>query len=342
MEGAAAHVPGSMAHIPGAAGGMGGRRRALTRRHGPHPGSGRWMEAPPRTYRRHGPHPGSGGWDGGRGRTHARRPIARTGSVRWDRGRRSAFGEHHRDDAHVDFTSPDGFLTSGRVGSAWHSTRPCGQFHQQEVAHPGFAQGVAGHPDFAGHPLEGPGGPHPLSGFGVGHEAAVQRSFLHADEHRDVAADHAFTDVHEADFHTHVVRDFSAREFAAWRRGLWRNEWHYGRRGWWWEVDGVWYGYPAPVYPYPLQVAPLTVYETPVMEGPNPEIREVAASQFEVHEGIASHPQAPAGMPSDYPPPAYAAGSGVPPAQSVPSIPALPAPPAGCTAALLRPAIFPC
>lgn len=69
----------------------------------------------------------------------------------------------------------------------------------------------------------------------------------------------AFVRQHEHDFHTRDVRHFHEREFAAWRAGRWHDEWRYGRRGWWWEVDGVWYPYVDPVFPYPLVVAPLVV-----------------------------------------------------------------------------------
>ncbi len=101
------------------------------------------------------------------------------------------------------------------------------------------------------------------------------RAFLHPDPHRDVAHDRSFVEAHKADFHTHDVHAFSARELAAWRGGLWRNEWHYGRRGWWWEVDGVWYPYADPIFPYPLEVAPLVVYDTPIVDGPDLTAEEV-------------------------------------------------------------------
>ncbi len=104
------------------------------------------------------------------------------------------------------------------------------------------------------------------AGLAQHHEA---RPFLHADPHRNIAADHAFVAQHAADFHTRNVRDFSPRELGAWRAGAWRNEWHYGRRGWWWEVDGVWYPYLDPIWPFPLVVAPLVVFDTPYIDGPD-------------------------------------------------------------------------
>jgi hypothetical protein len=53
-------------------------------------------------------------------------------------------------------------------------------------------------------------------------------------------------DLHGRDFHA-----LRPAELARWRNGLWRNEWHGGRVGWWWVSDDAWYFYPAPVYPYP-------------------------------------------------------------------------------------------
>ena len=68
------------------------------------------------------------------------------------------------------------------------------------------------------------------------------------------------------DFHTHDVRAFTAGEHARWAHGGWHDEWHYGRRGWWWQVDGVWYPYDVPVYPYPEVVDAPEVYAAPVFD----------------------------------------------------------------------------
>ncbi len=68
------------------------------------------------------------------------------------------------------------------------------------------------------------------------------------------------------DFHTRDVRDFSAGERARWGHGAWRDEWHYGRRGWWWQVGGVWYPYAVPVYPYPEVVDAPAVYDNAVVD----------------------------------------------------------------------------
>ena len=114
------------------------------------------------------------------------------------------------------------------------------------------------------------------------------RAYLRAEKHRDLAHERAFIARHAADFHTRYVRAFTARELAAWRRGLWRNEWHYGRRGWWWEVDGVWYAYSEPVWPYPEQVADLTVYDTQVVDGP-----DLSAEEALPPDGAAQNGQTP-------------------------------------------------
>jgi hypothetical protein len=124
------------------------------------------------------------------------------------------------------------------------------------------------------------------------------RPFLHAPAHRDIAGDHAFAAAHAHDFHVRDVRGFTPRELSVWRGGRWHNEWHYGRRGWWWEVDGVWYGYPEPIWPYPVEVADLTVYDTPVIDGPDLTAYEepVAAPDATATEDAAAEP------PADQPP----------------------------------------
>ena len=96
------------------------------------------------------------------------------------------------------------------------------------------------------------------------------------------------------------MRDFNPHELAAWRAGVWRNEWHYGRRGWWWEADGAWYSYPEPVFPYPLEVVEPVVYDTPVVDGPD----------LSAQEGVAD-PAGDAAAPPAQDAPAVA-GSGAP------------------------------
>jgi len=55
-------------------------------------------------------------------------------------------------------------------------------------------------------------------------------------------------------FYGRDFRYFGPDEIGIWRGGIWRHEWHDGRYGWWWLVDGYWYYYPAPIYPYPTYV----------------------------------------------------------------------------------------
>jgi hypothetical protein len=107
------------------------------------------------------------------------------------------------------------------------------------------------------------------------------------------------------------VRDFDRHELAAWRRGLWRDEWHYGRRGWWWETNGVWYPYDDPMYPYPLEVAPLVVYDATVVDGPDVPDDTMA-------------PDGPPGVGPGIEPPGEAPGQ-----PGAPAVAPLPAPPAG-------------
>jgi hypothetical protein len=77
----------------------------------------------------------------------------------------------------------------------------------------------------------------------------------------------------------------------AWDRGHWRHEWHNGRLGWWWDVDGAWYFYPQP------------------MDGPPAYISDVEAmDERPVSDGGASE-----GVEAAYPPPAPVEGGYPPP-----------------------------
>lgn len=95
----------------------------------------------------------------------------------------------------------------------------------------------------------------------------------HFNEHvRDIPREHEVARVHEHDFHTRDVRRFNVTEREHWRTGRWHNDWHSGRFGWWYQVDDVWYAYPAPVFPYPLEVAPIVVEDAvgPIVEAQQP------------------------------------------------------------------------
>jgi hypothetical protein len=161
-----------------------------------------------------------------------------------------------------------------------------------------------------------------LAGGAAGAHAAMARPYLHPELHANMVRDHAevehdraFVHMHQADFHTNRVHDFNHHELEAWRHGLWRDEWHYGRRGWWWETDGVWYPYGDPVFPYPLVVAPLAVYDTTEVEGPPPPYAEDAPPG----PGVAYGTQ---GAPPGAPP-------GATPGTPLAGIAPLPAPPPG-------------
>jgi hypothetical protein len=99
------------------------------------------------------------------------------------------------------------------------------------------------------------------------------------DEHvRDPTREHETARLHEHDFHTRDVRRFDVQETQHWRTGRWHNDWHYGRFGWWYDVDDVWYAYPAPIFPYPLVVAPIVVEDAvgPVPDAPPPAAAAVS------------------------------------------------------------------
>ena len=65
------------------------------------------------------------------------------------------------------------------------------------------------------------------------------------------------------DFHGHDFRRFSFEERRLWIGGRWIHDFHAGRYGWWWVVDGIWYYYPQPIYPYPAYVS-----EDVIVNGP--------------------------------------------------------------------------
>ena len=124
----------------------------------------------------------------------------------------------------------------------------------------------------AGRPLEprqGMGAGRTPAALGGGTTSAQSRFNEHV---RDPARERETAQVHEHDFHTRDVRRFNVSETAHWRTGRWHNDWHYGRFGWWYEVDDVWYAYPAPIFPYPLIVAPIVIEDAvgPVVDGPPP------------------------------------------------------------------------
>ncbi len=77
------------------------------------------------------------------------------------------------------------------------------------------------------------------------------------------------------------IHSFNERERFAWQRGHWRHERRFGREGWWWEVNGAWYWYPAR------------------LDGPPGYVSEV--------EGVAGPDD------EDYPPPPPGAVAGYPP-----------------------------
>jgi len=78
---------------------------------------------------------------------------------------------------------------------------------------------------------------------------------------RDIGHERSVLAAHAHDFHDRDVHHFNEREFPHWRDGRWGRDWHYGRYGWWYEVDGVEYPYDDPAYPYPVEVSEPVVAE---------------------------------------------------------------------------------
>jgi hypothetical protein len=67
------------------------------------------------------------------------------------------------------------------------------------------------------------------------------------------------------------IGTFNERERAAWYGGRWRHEQHFGRYGYWWEVNGVWYFYDQPMAGPPAYVSEMEFVDDdldgPVMYG---------------------------------------------------------------------------
>jgi hypothetical protein len=60
---------------------------------------------------------------------------------------------------------------------------------------------------------------------------------------------------HGAPLPTHNFAGHPYRGHVAWEGGRWRHEVHDGRKGWWWDVGGVWYYYPQPMDGPPTYVS---------------------------------------------------------------------------------------
>jgi hypothetical protein len=146
-------------------------------------------------------------------------------------------------------------------------------FHGPEGAHAGAfhaagahaeARGEFGRSAMHGDPRIGGGAAMHTAGLDTrGHGGFADHhaaGFMNRPEHRDIEHERDFASMHAHDFHARYVHDFTPAEFARWHGGDWSVGWHYGRMGWWWDVDGVWYPYAEPIYPYPLEVAAITVY----------------------------------------------------------------------------------
>lgn len=154
---------------------------------------------------------------------------------------------------HPSFASPGFHPAFGNPGFHPGFSNPA--FHPgftNPGFHPGFAdpafrpqQGFPGHPGFSGVRPTGIGAPR----------------------------------VH-ADFRGREFHRLAPRELAMWRGGRWHHEWHHGRFGWWWDVDGVWYSYDAPVYPYPEAIS-------------NDAVEPEPAAESRIGAGVASFAPAP-------------------------------------------------
>jgi hypothetical protein len=345
MAGGGAHIPGSMAgggaHIPGSMAGGGAHIPGSMAGGGAHiPGSMAGGAHVPGSMAAGGAHvPGTMG----SGAAHV---PARAGSEAGvHRASAAASRDHAEHEPRREAGRETGRPSGAGRGGAEHAERGTTPSVHGREQRPGVATrdqeaGGARAPRIAATPRidHRLGGDVPMHVNGTALASAPRaapRRYLHAPEHRDVAADHAFVDRHRGDFHTRNVREFSAKEMHVWRAGLWRNEWHYGRRGWWWEAGGVWYPYADPVFPFPLVVADLTVFDTPTVDGPDltgvVDAAAPDAGDQPVAEGAPPPEEpAPAPGPADQTAQATPATQATPAAISAPpGIPPLPPAPRG-------------
>jgi hypothetical protein len=95
------------------------------------------------------------------------------------------------------------------------------------------------------------------------------------------------------------IHTFNERERVAWQRGGWHHERRFGRDGWWWEVNGVWYWYAQPMEGPPVYVSEVEYADEPyVDEAPD----------------VGGYPPPPAivgGYPPPPPPPSEAIGGAI-------------------------------
>ncbi len=98
-----------------------------------------------------------------------------------------------------------------------------------------------------------------------------------------------------------AVRDYGGQSYRGrlgWEGGRWRHEVHNGRRGWWWDVGGVWYYYDEPMDGPPTYVS--EDYADDVVYAPAAAYRAPPAVEYE-----------PAPPPADPDPAASALGGAI-------------------------------
>ena len=66
------------------------------------------------------------------------------------------------------------------------------------------------------------------------------------------------------------IHTFNERERAAWQHGGWHHERHFGRDGYWWEVNGAWYWYAQPMDGPPSYVSDFEVVDDDLVEAEGP------------------------------------------------------------------------
>jgi len=144
------------------------------------------------------------------------------------------------------------------------------------------AQGIPSHGSGAptAPPAHGPGsppgapGPHGVVGptgaiHGPGPAArGPERTHIRAVGERGYS-------FHGPDHGRREISTFNERERAIWGGGRWHHEQRFGRLGYWWEVNGVWYYYDRPMVGPPTYVSEVEFLDAPaaaVVAEPTPVV----------------------------------------------------------------------
>jgi len=166
------------------------------------------------------------------------------------------------------------------------SAQPAGQPPAKKPPVQGAPKGPGGAPGPAAHGIPGPGhGPGPqVHGPGPGpHGPGPQAHGPGGPAHVHAIGERGYS-FRGADHGRRDIATFNERERGVWLGGRWHHERRFGRLGYWWEVNGVWYYYDTPMSGPPAYVseveylddidpnAPVVVEQPAVVVAPPPVV----------------------------------------------------------------------